>query len=263
MDMLKRNLAPITKEAWSEIDETAIDVLKANLSARKAVNLEGPKGWNYTVVPDGRLDLIEDKDEVKTGVYKSTPLVEARVSFTLNRWELDNIIRGAKDIELDSLEEAVEKIALFEENAIYNGYEKGHIKGLKASSENETLDFGSDAKEILEMIAKGTIVLKDAFAEKPYNLIVGEEAWNRIHRESSNYPLIKQIEKLIDGKVLYSKVVDGAFLIPEDHEDLEMTLGQDFSIGYESHDEKTVRLFITESFTFRVLDPALIVNFKI
>ncbi len=65
------------------------------------------------------------------------------------------------------------------------------------------------------------------------------------------------------GKVLYSPVADGAFMIPYDHEDLELTIGQDFAIGYESHDSKTVTLFITESFTFRVLDGNIICKFDV
>lgn len=263
MDILKRNIAPLTEEAWNEVDERAIEVLRSHLTARKAVHVEGPKGWDYTVVPEGRLALVEDENDVKTGVYKSTPLVEARVSFELDRWEMDNLVRGAKDVELEALEDAVHKLAIFEEEAIYNGYDKGQITGLKKSSDQETLNFGDNAKTILEMVAKGLIMLQDAFAEKPYNLVVGDEAWKRINRESNNYPLVKQVEELIGGKVIYSKVVEGAFLLPEDHEDLEMTIGQDYSIGYESHTDEKVRLFITESFAFRVLDPALIINFTL
>lgn len=262
MDILKRSIAPLTEEAWNEIDDRAVEVLHSHLSARRAVHVEGPKGWDYTVVPEGRLALVDDEKDVKTGVYKSTPLVEARVSFELDRWEMDNLVRGAKDVELEALEEAVRKLAVFEENAIYNGYDKAQIKGLKESSEHETLTFGDNAKTILEMVAKGIILLQDAFAAKPYNLVVGDEAWKRINRESDNYPLVKQIEDLIDGKVLYSKEVDGAFLLPDDHEDLEMTIGQDYSIGYESHTDEKVRLFITESFAFRVLDPAIIINYR-
>lgn len=261
MDILKRDLAPLTAEAWQEIDKKAVDVLKSNLSARKIVHVQGPMGWNYTVVPDGRLDLIENEKDVKTGVYKSTPLVEARISFKLSRWEMDNIVRGAKDVNLEALESAVEKLALFEEEAIFNGYSKGAITGLKVSSDNEALTFGEDAKSILESVAKGILLLNSAYVEKPYALVVGDEAWKRINRESDRYPLIKQIQNLIGGKVVYSKVVKGAFLLPQDHEDLEMTIGQDFAIGYESHNDEDVRLFITESFTFRVLDPALIVNY--
>jgi len=37
--------------------------------------------------------------------------------------------------------------------------------------------------------------------------------------------------------------------------DFELTVGQDFSIGYLEHDTERVRLYIEESFTFLVLSP--------
>jgi len=39
-------------------------------------------------------------------------------------------------------------------------------------------------------------------------------------------------------------------------------LGQDLSIGYESHNNKTVQLYFTESFTFQVIDPAAVLVLK-
>ena len=133
MSMLKRNIAPMPSKVWDEIDERAKTVLTNILSARKVVHVEGPMGWDYAVVPEGRLDIIDKNEDsdVSVGTYRVKPLLEARISFELDRWELDNITRGAKDIDLEALEEATKKLALFEENLIYNGYEKADIKGLK------------------------------------------------------------------------------------------------------------------------------------
>jgi uncharacterized linocin/CFP29 family protein len=40
-------------------------------------------------------------------------------------------------------------------------------------------------------------------------------------------------------------------------------VGQDASIGYDQHDNKMVRLYLTESFTFRVIGPEAIVPFEL
>ncbi len=37
--------------------------------------------------------------------------------------------------------------------------------------------------------------------------------------------------------------------------DFELVVGEDFSIGYASHDHRHVKLFIEESMTFRLLSP--------
>lgn len=43
--------------------------------------------------------------------------------------------------------------------------------------------------------------------------------------------------------------------------DLELVLGQDLAIGYERHGAETVTLYFTESFTFRILEPAAVIHY--
>ncbi len=263
MDFLKRQLAPLTEEAWHGIDERAKEVLKSILTARKIVHVEGPKGLNHTVIPEGRLTVLEkESEELCTGLYKVQPLVETRCEFVLNRWEMDNLTRGARDVDLGPLEEATRKAALFEENAIFNGYAKGNIEGLVEMAD-KNLEFGQDASSIMDALTDGVLTLQDNFVPTPLSLVAGEKVWHQINHEAGAYPLYKQITELIEGDILFSPALEGALLLPFDHEDLELNLGIDFSIGYQDHDAKEVRLHITESFTFRVLDPALIVKFTI
>jgi len=263
MDFLKRQLAPLTEEAWQGIDERATEVFKSVLTARKVVHVDGPRGLDHTVIPEGRLSILEENpEEVSTGLYKVKPLVETRTDFTLNRWEMDNLTRGARDVDLGPLEEAARKAALFEENAIFNGYAKGQIEGL-AQAADKTLEFGQDASSIMDAVTDGVLALQDNFATRPLNLVAGEKVWHQINHEAGVYPLYKQITELIEGDIMFSPALEGALLLPYDHEDLELSLGIDFSIGYQDHDAKDVRLYITESFTFRVLDPALVVKFTL
>jgi|LGOV01.1.fsa_nt_gb uncharacterized linocin/CFP29 family protein len=263
MDMLKRTLAPLTQPAWDEIDGRAQEILKSRLTARKAVKVNGPMGWDYTVLSEGRLDLLKCNDpSLATGIFRVKPLIEVRVGFTLNRWEMDNIIRGAKDIDLTNLDNAVKKIAEFEDNAIYNGYAEGQIKGLDMVDSHDAISFGNNGETIMKAISEGVISLQEHFEQGPFVLIVGEETYKRLNMSTPGYPLINRIESLINGKIILSTAMEGALLIPYNHPNFEMTIGQDFAIGYEYHDKKMVKLFITESFTFRVLDEDIIVRYK-
>ena len=261
--MLNRQLAPITEEAWKEIDERAKEVLRSYLSARKVVSVEGPRGWDYTAITEGRLENIREGNDVCFGNYSVLPLIEVRAEFEMNRWELDNIMRGAKDIDYKPLEKAVEKIALFEENAIYNGLKEAKIKGILDISKGNEITLGRDSTSILKSIAKGVLKLKEVYADSPYDLIIGKDVYEIVQSENPGYPLDRKIKDLIKGDIVFSHVIDGAVLIPHAHEDLEFTIGQDFSIGYQSNDNKNVRFFITESFTFRILDPSIIVSYKL
>ncbi len=261
MDLLKRELAPLTEKAWEEIDARAEEVFETQLTGRKTVHLEGPKGLDYNVISKGKLGIIKgDKDEVRSSEYKVTPLIETRYTFELNRWEMDNLERGSKDVDLGPLEDAVKKMAKFEDNAVYNGFASGNIKGMMEMAK-KSLSFGSDDSSIMGSITEGMIMLQEAYADKPYSLIVGKEAYEKIQSQVKGYPLIRRIEEVTGSEVVFSDEIEGALLIPYDHDDLELTIGQDFAIGFEEHDSKNVKLFITESLMFRVLDPDIIVKY--
>jgi uncharacterized linocin/CFP29 family protein len=261
MDILKRELAPISSKAWEEIDERAKEVLKLYLSARKFVKVRGPKGLDYSAITEGRVKVHHD-DLLNYGIFNVKPLIEPRVSFKLSRWELDNVERGAKGIYLDPLDEAVKRIAFFEEKAIYHGLKEAHIAGIEESSSHELIVLGDTEAKILASIAKGVMTLEKSVVGKPYTLVVSESHWCKLNSIGKEISLISRIEDMIGGKVIVSRSIDGAILLPLDDDNIELTIGEDFSIGYQEHTESEVKLFITETFTFRILDNSLIVLYK-
>jgi len=56
-----------------------------------------------------------------------------------------------------------------------------------------------------------------------------------------------------------SHFINEAFLTPANNPELNLVIGQDISIGYESHDEREVNLFFTETFTFQINDQSTII----
>lgn len=263
MDILRKSLAPISASAWEEINDAATDVLKSVLSARKFVDIEGPKGWDYAAAPAGRINIPQNqKGKAKYGIHQVFPLIEVRVPFELDIWELDNIARGAVDIDLGALEDAARELAKFEENIIYEGLKPANIDGLKKSSEYTPIQFPKTSENVASAIAKAVAQLKDKAVDGPYNLILDVEKWQIINSSGKGYPVRKQVEGLIGGSVILAPLVNDAYLVSERGGDFKLTLGQDISIGYESHNSKKVQLYFTESFTFRVVDPAAVVVFK-
>lgn len=263
MDILKKSIAPITTNTWEEIEDTAREAIVSRLTARRVLKVLGPKGLDYNAVGEGRLENLKgdpSKAEVCTGTYKMKHLIEARISFEMSKWELDNIERGAKDVDFDPLEEAAKKLALFEEDAIYNGYPDGDIVGFSEAAGHK-MKLGKTGEEILKNIGEAKYKLFSSFAEGPFDLIVSPEAYQKINTIYEGANLYQVIEKLIGGTIIRSQVVKGAFLIPHFDDDLEFTVGQDFAVGYEGESQENVRLFLTESFTLRILDEDKIVKF--
>ncbi len=62
--------------------------------------------------------------------------------------------------------------------------------------------------------------------------------------------------------IIVSNSITGGLLVPYDNENIELVLGEDFSLGYQGHTNQEVELFITETFTFRVLDNTRVISYK-
>lgn len=265
MDILRRSLAPISQAGWNEIEEQAKDVFQTVLTARKFAEVDGPHGIDHAAVSMGRLEVPEgqkDKD-VRYGINRVMPLMEVRKSFNVNIWELDNAVRGAEDIKLEDMENAAKEIAEFEEDAIYNGFDKACIKGLKNSTEHDALNFPDNAEDILQTISSAINQMKQSFVDGPDTLVLGTEKWQKLMISGTGYPLYKRVEDLLNGgNIILNPYIKEGYLLNANGGDFKLTLGQDFSIGYESHNEKEVQLYFTESFTFQVLDPAAVIVFK-
>lgn len=261
MDILRKGLAPINDAAWEEINDTARDVMGNLLSARKFVDLDGPHGWNYPAVATGRLNIKKNQpnDQVRYGTFQVMPLVESRISFSLDLWELDNISRGAEDADLDALENAARKMAEFEEKSIYYGFKDAGMTGLKNASEHKPLSFPEQPEGILSVVARGIGEFTKASIDGPYNLVLGTEKWQELMSYVKGYPLFSHIERMMGGKIIISPNITEGFMVSSRGGDFKLTVGQDLSIGYESHNPKEVQLYLTETFTFRVIEPKAVI----
>ncbi|MFO8234235.1 MAG: family 1 encapsulin nanocompartment shell protein [Bacteroidales bacterium] len=264
MDILRRSIAPISQDAWNEIEEQAKIIFTNILTARRFAEVEGPKGIDYGGINLGRLVLSDKKKvkDVRYGINKFLPLLEARKSFNMNIWELDNAVRGAEDIDLGPMENAAKEIAEFEEKVIYHGLKDAHIVGLKNSSDHDKMNFPEEGKDILRTVTSAIRQMNKASLEGPYSLVLGEEKWQNLMVHSGGYPLNRQVKDIIGGEIILNPHIDEGYLLSNRGGDFKLTLGQDLSIGYESHNDKKVQLYFTESFTFQVLEPAAVIVFE-
>ena len=256
VDLLRRSISPVTDEAWKAIDQTAVRVLKGYLTARTVVDFDGPHGWHFGAVNLGRLEASHEPapSGVPWGVRKVLPLVEVRIPFVLKQMELDNVSRGEKNPDLAPLEKAAREAALFEETAVYRGFPEGGIEGILPQSEHPPIALPQAAEQIPPVVAEGVRALSLAGIPGPYTLVLGSRPFFNLLRSAGNYPPSRVVRELIGGKILHGPALDGGVLLSQAGGFFELTVGQDFSVGYHRRNHDTVDLFLTESFTFRVLE---------
>ena len=265
MDLLRRKLAPIQPEAWTLIDDQARDVLELNLAGRKLVDFRGPQGWHFAAVNTGQLKPLHDTpDGVQMGQRHVQPLIEVQAPIELGLAELDTVARGAMTPDLGSVAEAAEKVAHVEDSAIFNGHAPASIKGIIEASPHEPVVV-STVTEYPRAILHAVDVLRKAGVAGPYAVALGSHAYDDLFATTQQgYPLAKQVQRqVVDGPLIRAAAVRGAVVLSVRGGDYELTVGQDLSIGYAHHDARSVHLYLVESFTFRILEPAAAVYLKV
>jgi uncharacterized linocin/CFP29 family protein len=259
-------MAPIVDGAWKEIELQSSRILKGNLSGRKVVDFSGPHGWQFAAVNLGRLDVASGSavDGVAWGTHKVLPLVEIRVPFTLGIWELDDVARGARNPDLEALKEAARKAAIFEETAIYWGFGGGGIQGILEGSSHTPIPLSADRSRLTESVELALLAIQKAEIGGPFALVLGMEPYKWLMAgEPNTYPLRNRIEALVSGGIHWSPVLQGGAVLSLRGGDFELTVGQDLTIGYKMHNAREVELYFTESFAFRVLEPAAAIELKL
>lgn len=261
MNILKKQIAPLSDKAWKEITDQSSEIFSIYLTARNFVDVDGPNGLEYGGVSTGRLiqTAKENKQGVNYGLREIIPLVEIRKPFELNIWEMDNVDRGALDADLDPLVKAAKQVALFEEDLIYKGFKEGHVQGLEKSSIHPKVTLPDDPKELLKVIGEQITNFKKHGVEGPFILVVNDKKWQDLASLKNGYPIVKQLEEVMNIKVVINHGNYNSFLVSERGGDFELSIGQDISIGYDSHDTEKVKLYYTASFTFRVLGPEAVI----
>jgi len=262
MEILKRTFAPLTDAAWEAISAEAKEVFRLNLSARSVVDVGEPRGFAFSALNLGRVEVPKggEKGPVRYGIRQVLPVVEVRASFELDLWELDNLERGARNPNLDNLRRAAKELAKFEEQALYSGFKPAGIAGLLTAAKFAPVPVATEPAALPDAVTRAVVGLRYADVDGPYALALGAPLYQLlVAGAEAGYPIRRRIEKEIGGPIVLAPFLPGGALVSRRGGDAELALGQDISIGYEHHTGSTVRLYFGESFAFRVLTPEAIV----
>lgn len=255
MNNLHRGLAPISDAAWAQIEEEASRTLKRHLAARRVVDVDGPKGTDFSAVGTGHLKKIATPgDGVEATQRDVRALVELRVPFELSRQAVDDVERGSNDSDWDPLKDAARKIAFAEDRAVFDGYAAAGIQGIRQGTSNPVLKLPSSVKNYPGVVAQAVSQLRLAGVNGPYTLLLGTEPYTAIGGATDDgYPVLQHIQRLVDGKIIWAPAIEGGVLLTTRGGDFQLSIGQDLSIGYLSHSATSVQLYFQETITFLML----------
>jgi uncharacterized linocin/CFP29 family protein len=265
MDHLYRELAPVSQSAWDQMEDEAKSRLVTHLAARKLVDFAGPHGWDHSATDLGRVEEVEGPGEgVRALRRRVLPLVELRADFAVSREELDDADRGAESVELPELDEAVRQVAVAENSTVFHGYAAAGLLGITEESSHAPVPIEADMEHYPRVVAQATDVLRQAGIDGPYGLAIDPAIYTGIVEtaEHGGYLLFDHLRQILGGPLVWAPGVQGGVVLSLRGGDFVLDCGQDLSIGYRDHDAEVVRLYIEESFSFRVLEPAAAVALR-
>lgn len=271
MNHLRRELSPVLPRAYELIADQAREVLEEHLATRKLVDFDGPRGYGYSAVSTGRTRAISlapkvpvvgvTAPEVQGRVRIVQPIIELRVPFALSLAELDDVDRGAKDLELDAVAEAARQLAALEDRAVFYGVAAADIAGIVPSSSHKPVPLIGDSHAFPDAISVALEQLHKEGVAGPYAVALDAPLYGDLLRATGpgGYPVLQHVNKLVEGPTVFSPALQGALVISLRGGDFKLTVGQDASIGYVSHDSTTVQLYLEETLTFEVFGPEAVV----
>ena len=259
MSHLLREHAPISEAGWDRIDDEARQRLKPALAARKLVDFAGPHGWEHSATNLGRTQRLADPpvEGIWAVQRQVLALTEVRAPFAIAAEELGDAERGARDLDLGSLDEAARRIAMTENSIVFHGSERAGITGILQAAKHDPIVLGEHCERYPRHVAKAVEALLGAGIDGPYGLALGPDAYTRVLETSEHggYPLLNHLRKILGGPLVWAPGVEGGGVVSMRGGDFLFDCGEDISIGYERHDAQTVDLYLEESFSFRVVTP--------
>ena len=111
-----------------------------------------------------------------------------------------------------------------------------------------------DVRSYPDAIARALNQLRLVGVNGPYSVLLGAEAYTALAVTSDNgYPVLEHVRKLVKDEIIWAPAITGAFVLTTRGGDFDLHIGQDVSIGYLSHTDSVVRLYLQESLTFLLL----------
>ena len=184
MDNLHRELAPISTAAWTDLEEEARRTFRRHVAGRRIVDVADPDGVQLSAVGTGHLQAVDPHtDGLIARTRRSQPIVELRVPFTVDRQQVDDVERGAKDADWQPVKDAARRLAFAEDRAIFDGYPVAGIAGIRASSSNPAITLPTDVRDYPDAISHAATTLRLAGVNGPYTLAAQRRRLHRRQRD--------------------------------------------------------------------------------
>ena len=226
---------------WSQIDAEAARSLKHFLAARRLVDFAGPLGWEHSAVdtgPDRALDSAPShrsrggrRAGAPTG-RAAGPVHPGPVGAGRRRPGCDRPRPRRRHRRRPGRRPGRGPTWCSTGRA-----GRRHRRNRRRLAPRP-VPIGDDYSHYPEHVAKAVAALRAADIAGPYAIALGSRCYTGVTEttEHGGYPVFEHLRQILGGPVVWAPAVDGAVVLSQRGGDFELTVGEDFSIGYRSSD---------------------------
>ena len=104
---------------------------------------------------------------------------------------------------------------------------------------------------------RAVATLRGAGVDGPYGIALGPRCYTGVIEttQKGGYPVLEQLRLITGGPIAWAQALDGSVVMSLRGGDFELTLGEDFAIGFVGADDERVQLYLEESLAFRAHSP--------
>ncbi len=109
----------------------------------------------------------------------------------------------------------------------------------------------TDVRDYPDAVAQALSQLRLVGVNGPYSVLLSADAYTALaETRDHGYPVLEHVKRLVNDQIIWAPAIVGAFVLTTRGGDFELTVGQDTAIGYSSHTDTAVQLYLQETFTF-------------
>lgn len=257
MKFLNRETSPIATAVWAQIDAVFTTMLSQRLKLRSLVGFTSVP-FETDAVATGNLKTLTSSKELTLSVRKPMAMVEIRYDFNLPKSIVEAFKRDKPDFDDSVFKQASNAFSSVENSMILEGVKEAEIEGILNNIPRKSIR-AEDTKGLIDAVASMIAAFGGEFVEGPYKLVLSTATLIKMVAESEGGVSVKsRLESLLgaDFFVVCESIGDEKILaLSQRGGDFVLYNGLDVSIGFSEEKADSYALFLTESCTFRIINP--------
>ncbi|MDH7601549.1 MAG: family 1 encapsulin nanocompartment shell protein [Armatimonadota bacterium] len=262
---LGREDAPIEEKTWKALDEAVIRTVKAQLSGRRLLEIEGPFGLHTKSVP--LEDAVIEDGKVSVYAARVLPVPLMQTTFTLSARDLAAFEKTGFAFDCKEVVDAAAAIAQAEDVLVFEGSKTLGIEGLLTAKGTASVKLSSwqDVGAAANDIIKAVTALDEAGFHGPYALALAPSLYNLLQRvyPHGNLTEAQHIQSIVGSKVIKAPALkQGGVLIASGKQFASLVLAQDLMVGFIGPTGSGFEFQLSESLVPRIKVPSSICVLK-